>query len=258
MGSYLDLGTQRVYYEEHGAGPPVVLLHGGLQDAGCWHEQVPALATAYRVIVPERRGHGRTPDVPGPYSTEIMAAETAAVMTALVGGPAHVIGWSDGAYIAAFLALRRPELVDRLVLIGQAFSASGETATARALLDQPDLADYFRDDHVRLSPDGPAHFGTVFDKILDMWRHPLELPLSELAGITAPTLVMQGDDDGVRLDYSAALARALPDAQLAVVPGTGHAAPQQKPELVNRMLRDFLVREQPERQVALGSLRDPA
>jgi alpha-beta hydrolase superfamily lysophospholipase len=77
-----------------------------------------------------------------------------------------------------------------------------------------------------------------------------------MAKIGAPTLIMQGDDDGVRIDYSAALARTLPQAQLAVIPGTGHGAPIQKADLVNRMILDFLAPEQPERLIALGSLHD--
>jgi pimeloyl-ACP methyl ester carboxylesterase len=256
VGSYLDLDGQRIHYEEYGDGEPLFLLHGGLAAADLWRLQVPALAASYRVIVPERRGHGRTPDVPGPYTTENMTAETAAVIEALAGGPAHVVGWSDGAYVAAFLALDRPELVSRLVLIGQAYSTDGETAAVREFMHDPNIADWFRDDYAKFSPDGADHFDVVFGKVMHLWRNPLELPLTELARITAPTLVMQGDDDGVRLDYSAALVRVLPDAQLAVIPGTGHGAPLQKPDLVNRIILDFLAPEQPERMIALGSLRD--
>jgi len=73
-----------------------------------------------------------------------------------------------------------------------------------------DTADWFREDYARTTPDGADHFDVVFDKVMTLWRNPLELPLAELARISAPTLVMQGDDDGVRTEYSTALARALP------------------------------------------------
>lgn len=256
MDTFLDLDGQKIHYEEYGAGHPVFLLHGGMMTADGWRYQVPALEASYRVIVPERRGHGRTPDVPGPYTVEVMTAETAAVIEALTVGPAHVIGWSDGAYVAAYLALTRPDLVDRLVLIGQAYASEGETAAVRAFMYEPDIADWFRDDYAKTSPDGPEHFDIVFDKVMNLWRHPLELSLDDLSRITAPTLILQGDDDGVRVEYSAALARVLPDAQFAIVPGTGHGAPMQKPDLVNRMIVDFLVPEQPDRMIPLGSLRD--
>jgi pimeloyl-ACP methyl ester carboxylesterase len=256
MGSYLDLDGHQIYYDEAGAGEPVFLLHGGMTGADTWQAQVAGLAGSYHVFVPERRGHGHTADVPGPYTTENMTAETAAVIDALVGGPAHVIGWSDGAYVAACLALRRPDLVNRLVLIGQAYSTDGETATVRKFIYEPGIAEFFRDDYAATSPDGADHFDVVFDKVMHLWRNPLDLPLTDMARITAPTLVMQGDDDGVRIEYSAALASALPDAQLAIVPGTGHGAPLQKPDLVNRMILDFLAPNQPARFIALGSLHD--
>ena len=74
MTGYLDLpDEQRVFVEEHGGGEPLFLLHGGFAGAESWQAQIPALAEDYHVFVPERRGHGRTPDVPGPYTTEVMA-----------------------------------------------------------------------------------------------------------------------------------------------------------------------------------------
>jgi pimeloyl-ACP methyl ester carboxylesterase len=137
----------------------------------------------------------------------------------------------------------------------------------RALFDEPGLADDSRETrpassavataaYAESSPDGPDHFDTVSDKIVTMWRNPLEMPIEELAKIEAPVLVMQGDDDGVRIDWSLALARALPHGQFAVVPGTGHGAPIQKHEVVNRMILDFLGRPGEERMLAMGALHD--
>jgi pimeloyl-ACP methyl ester carboxylesterase len=256
MSGYLELAGQRVFVEEYGAGEPLFLLHGGMVAADSWQFQIPALAERYHVFVPERRGHGRTPDVPGPYTTENMAAETVAVIEALVDGPVRLVGWSDGAYVAAYVALTRPDLVARLVLIGQAYASEGESSGIAAFVNGAETGEWFRPDYVKLSPDGPDHFDVVLDKVMTMWRNPLDIPFAEMAKISAPTLIMQGDDDGVRIDYSAALARTLPRAQLAVIPGTGHGAPIQKADLVNRMILDFLTPEQPERLIALGSLHD--
>jgi pimeloyl-ACP methyl ester carboxylesterase len=253
---YLDLPDQRVFVEEYGGGEPLFLLHGGFAGAESWAAQIAALSADYHVFVPERRGHGRTPDVPGPYTTEVFAAETAAVIQTLAQGPAHVVGWSDGAYVAAHLALHRPELVRSAVLIGQALSRDGETQAVRGLMHDPRLADYFRESYAKTSPDGPEHYDVVFSKIVAMWRDPLEMPIADLARITAPVLVMQGDDDGVRIDWNLALARALPRGQFAVVPGTGHVAPVQRADLVNRMILEFLADPEPVREVGLGALHD--
>jgi pimeloyl-ACP methyl ester carboxylesterase len=253
---YLDLPEQRVFVEEHGGGEPLFLLHGGFGGADHWQGQIAALAEHYHVFVPERRGHGRTPDVPGPYTTEVMAGETAQVIKTLAQGPAHLVGWSDGAYVAAYLALHHPDLVRSAVLIGQALATDGETEVVRGLMQDPNLASYFRESYAKTSPDGPEHFDVVFDKILTMWRNPLEMPVATLAAITAPVLVMQGDDDGVRIEWNRQLAAALPDGQFAVVPGTGHGAPLQRPAVVNRMILDFLADPAPNRMVPMGALRE--
>jgi pimeloyl-ACP methyl ester carboxylesterase len=253
---YLDLPDQRVFVEEYGGGEPLFLLHGGFSGADSWAHQIPALSAEYHVFVPERRGHGRSPDVPGPYTTAIFAAETATVIQTLAQGPAHVIGWSDGAYVAAYLALHRPDLVRTAVLIGQAYARDGETEAVRALMNDPGLAGWFRESYAKTSPDGPEHFDVVFEKTMTLWRNPLEMPIEDLARITAPVLVLQGDDDGVRIEYSLALARALPRGQFAVVPGTGHGAPMQRAATVNRMILDFLADQDPERLIPLGSLHD--
>ena len=192
---YVDARGVRTYYEELGAGEPVLLLHGGGVTADSWLAQAPALAERYRVLIPERRGHGRSPDVDGPVTMEIFAADTVAFVEALELGPVHLIGWSDGGKVGMSLALSRPELVGKLVLIG-----------------------------------------------------------TELKALPVPVLLMQGDDDCVRIEHTAEVARAIPDAQVAVVPGTSHGLPLEKPGLVNSLLLDFLADPQPPKFMPLGDL----
>ena len=257
MGSYVMVGGLRTYYEEWGAGDPVVLLHGGGVTSDTWYGQAPALAERYRVYAPERRGHGRTPDVEGPYSYHQMADDSADFIAGLGVGPVRVIGWSDGAVVALHLALRRPELVAKLVVIGAAVTDDGATAAALALSDggqeaRETLAGWLRPHYEPFSPDGPEHFPVVFDKLMAMWTAGTGMELSDLARIDAPTLVMQGDDDGVRAAHSADMAAILPDAQLCVVPGASHALPLEKPALVNHLLLDFLADEQPQKLMSMG------
>src|SRR5438552_6372638 len=123
MGEYADLNGIRTYYEVHGASndEPLVLLHGGISPAETWSGQVGALSEWYRVYVPERRGHGRTHDVEGPYTYELMADETVAFLKEVVGGPAHLVGWSDGGNVGLLVALGNPDLVGKLVVIGSNF-----------------------------------------------------------------------------------------------------------------------------------------
>jgi pimeloyl-ACP methyl ester carboxylesterase len=254
VGEYVTVGAVRTYYEAHGSGDPLVLLHGGGMWGGSWEAQVSALAERFRVYVPDRRGHGRTPDVDGPLTTTLMAADTAAFLDRLEIGPAHLVGWSDGALVGARVALDRPELVRALVLIGQYLSRDGATPGASAFIHAPAdaLAGMFEPLHAACSPDGPEHFPVFLDKLLTMWRGEPDIPPTDLAALTMPVLIVQGDDDAVRVEHSAALARAIPDAQLAVVPGTSHALPLEKPALLNRLLLDFLAGEPTPKLMPLG------
>src|SRR5437764_12591367 len=109
MGQYVQLGEVNTWYEDSGAGEPVVLLHGGMSDSTAWGMQTPTFAESYRVFCPDRRGHGKTPDVDGPLRYEDMAADTVAFLETVIGGPAHLVGWSDGGNVALIVSRRRPD-----------------------------------------------------------------------------------------------------------------------------------------------------
>ncbi|MFJ4190989.1 alpha/beta fold hydrolase [Kitasatospora sp. NPDC089509] len=260
MGAYLDVNGLDTWCESRGEGDPVVLLHGGGVTADSWFAQIPALAAHFRVHAPERRGHGRTRDVEGPVTSGLLAADTVALIETLAAGPVHLVGWSAGATVALRTALARPDLVRRLVLIGGGVSRDGATPEDLAVLeDTARLEAMLRPQYEPLSPDGPGHFPVVFAKWLTMWREEPDIGLPALAALPMPVLVMQGDDDGVRICHSAAMAGTAPDGRLAVVPGTSHTAPLEKPDLVNRILLDFLTETGPApRHLPLGALAQAA
>ena len=97
------------WYAVEGEGSPVVLLHGGLSDSTAWGMQTPALAAQHKVFLVDRRGHGKTADTDAPFSYDGMAAETIAFLEQTVGGPAALVGWSDGGIVALFVSIQRPE-----------------------------------------------------------------------------------------------------------------------------------------------------
>jgi len=243
-GAYVDAAGLRTYYEQHGTGPALVLLHGGFCAIETFDGLTPALAEQFTVYLPERRGHGRTADVEGPITYSAMAADTIAFLdaTGLVG--AHLVGWSDGAVVALLVARDRPDLVDRLVLIGQPVNADGLPEAMRATLAvglstqmlPPMLAQLY----AATSPDGPAHFDVVAEKLFALYKVEPNIELAELAAITAHTLVLIGDDDLCTVEHAEAVRRALPVAQLAVVPGASHALPMEKPALTSAIVLDFL------------------
>jgi pimeloyl-ACP methyl ester carboxylesterase len=243
MMAYVDVNGLRTWHEVSGEGDPVVLLHGAFAGAASWSAQAPALAGAgYKVYVPERRGHAHTPDVEGPLSYDVMADDTVAYLDGVVGGPAHLVGWSDGAVVALLVARRRPDLVDRLVLIGQYYNSSGRVAGG--LVEQlsaggDQVMEFLRAAYDEVSPDGPEHFPVVFAKTMRMVETEPEIDLASIRTVGAPTLVLQGDRDDVTLEHGAAVATALPRGRLAVLPGT-HALPVESPGVVNALLLWFL------------------
>jgi len=249
----VDANGVRHHYEEHGSGPPVVLLHGGLESAESWSAQTPVLAESHRVVLIDRRGHGRTPDVDGPITYELMRDDTVACLEALGLAGVHLVGWSDGGIIALMVAIERPDLVGRIVAIGANASADAYTAETRATLgpDSP-LVDLMRADYEQLTPDGADHWLVVLEKVQHLWwEAPLDFT-DQLTRIDALTMILAGDDDCIEPVHSVEMFQRIPNARLAIIPGASHAVPMEQPDLVNRMILDFL--DGPERPSELMPL----
>jgi pimeloyl-ACP methyl ester carboxylesterase len=238
MAGYVQLGELRTWYDQLGEGEPLVLLHPGMADARAFAPNVDALAAHFRVFTPERRGHGHTPDVEGPLTYELMAQDTIAFLEAVVGGPAHLVGCSDGATVALLTALRRPDLACGVVLVAGVFHADG---WAPGVVDsEADPPSFMAAGYGEVSPDGPEHFPLVVAKLHRMHTEEPTLTAADLNEVPNRTLVMVGDDDEVTLEHTIALYRGLGDAELAVVPGTSHGLLVEKPTLCNSIIVDFL------------------
>ena len=239
MGEYVQLGPVRTWYDERGEGDPLVLMHGGLVDARFFDPNVGSLAERFHVFLPERRGHGHTPDVDGPITYQLMTDDTIAFIDQVVGEPADLVGHSDGAFVAMQVAMQRPDLVKRLVMISGGFDKSGE-AMPDMEWDVKALTQFLGPAYGEVSPDGVAHFPVVATKIGDMAAVEPNLQAAELAKVTARSLVMFSDDDLMTLTHAVEMYDALPNAEFAIVPGTSHFLMQEKPDLVNKIVLDFL------------------
>ncbi len=245
MGEHLDIGGHPTWVDQRGSGPAtILLLHGGLSNSDALLDVIGApLAQRYRLVAFDRRGHGYTADTPAPFHYEDMAAETIGVLESVIGERAHLVGWSDGGIIGLLVALRRPELVDRMVVIGANFHFDGIAG-----LDLPEDSPLVRsivDAYAERSPDGGEHFGEIFGKFETMMSTEPTLTTDDLARITAPTLVMAGDDDAILLPHTCAMYEALPAGQLSIVPGASHALPLERPDVTARSVLDFLGAEVP-------------
>lgn len=246
MGEYVDVGGVHTWYDSVGAGQPLLLLHGGLVSNTMWGEVTVALGRHFHVLAPERRAHGHTPDVPGPITYDAMAEDTIGFMESIECGPADLVGWSDGAVVALLVALRRPDLVRQLVVYGGLVDVSANLPAMGYLVAEPPdspALEEFRTRYAAQSPDGAEHWPTVWGKVAHLWKTEPHIALTELHRVRAHTLVMAGDDDLVRLEHVVAMYEAIPDCELAVLPGASHAAHLDKPELFDRILLDFLLKE---------------
>ncbi len=161
-----------------------------------------------------------------------------------------LVGWSDGATIALLVAWRRPDLVRKPVYIGQNVTVDGLRPAFKAMLGHlsvehlpPMLAELYG----AVSPDGPGHFADVFHRLSSSWTLDSPLPLSRLGEITAPTLVIAGDDDVLTLAHVGELQDGLTNAQVAILPGATHTAPMEQPDLVNQLILAFLAAPVPVR-----------
>jgi pimeloyl-ACP methyl ester carboxylesterase len=245
MGEYVDVGEVSMWYAEEGSGEPLVLLHGGLCTNETWAAQTPTFAQHFRVIAPERRGHGHTADVAGPLTYSAMATDVRSFLARVVDVPAHLVGFSDGGIVGLMIAIARPDLVSKLVTIGANYDTTGVAPQAmekfaRMAPDDAELAT-LRGLYEMHSPDGSAHWPIVFNKFVEMVQREPNISVEELARISVPTLVLVGDDDGlVSIEHTVALFRAIPQAELAVIPGASHAVLEEKPELLNHIVLDFL------------------
>lgn len=239
-----DLPGGSMWYQERGQGDPCVLLHpgGAGVDSRALAPNLDALSRVFRAYTPEQRAHGRTPDVDGPLSFELMAEDTISFIETVVNQPVYLVGSSDGAVVALMVARQRPDLVRSLVFVAGVFHRDG---WEDGVLDG-EPPQFLEQSYAEISPDGAGHYDVVVAKLAEMHVRGPALTQADLGEITPRTLVMVADDDEVRLEHAIAMYRSLPDAELAVVPGTSHGLLVEKPDLCNLLITEFLTKTPPE------------
>ena len=238
MPDYIDLRGYQVYsYEWENNGEAVVLLHGGLSQTSHWdYVLTPDLEPDFHLFAYDRSGHGFTADLPESFHFKYQIREAIAYMEDVVKEPAHLIGWSDGGIIAMSIAIDRPELVKSLVLIGANYHHSG--TVIKAPFEEP--SDEDKAEYAITSPDAPHTLMEKIKKMLHIWTSEPDISLDDLAKIHCPTLVIAGDDDVISHEHTLSIYRAIELSQLAIIPGTSHIAPKEKPALFSALVHQFL------------------
>lgn len=238
---YATVNGLKMYYEVHGAGEPLILLHGGLGSTGMFGEIMPTLDRSRQVIALDLQAHGRTADIDRPLSFEAMADDVAALMKTLEINKADVMGYSLGGGVALRMAIQHPEMVRKLVIVSAPCKRAGWYPEIQAAMGEFDPA---KIEHMKQSPmyqayariaPRPQDWAVLFKKLSELLRKDYDWS-NEVAGIKSPVLLVVGDADAVRTAHAVEFFQLLgggekdagwdgagmSNARLAILPGTTH------------------------------------
>jgi len=254
QGHYAAVNGLQLYYEIHGKGAPLVLLHGGGSTIGTTFGRIlPALAQTHQVIAIELQAHGHTADIDRPLSFEQDADDVAALLQLLQIGKADIMGFSNGGTTALQLAIRHPGKVGKLILASALYRRDGMPAgffegMQQATLDQ--MPQPLKDAYQDINPD-PKGLQAMFMRDVARMVAFKDIPDENIRAIKAPALIINGDAEAIKAEHALLLAQTLPDARLAILP-CGHGdyigeicAPDKNsrmPDLVVTMIEEFLAR----------------
>lgn len=256
--SYFEHRGCKLFYEEHGQGTPVVLIHGLGSSALDWEMQIPALAAHYRVVAMDVRGHGRSQKPHERYSIAGFADDVAALIEHLQLAPVHLIGISMGGTISFQFGVDRPQLLRSLTIVNSVAEMKANTpANCLMIVMRWTMSRLLSMDTIgktlakKLFPK-PEQAG-LRRKVEERWRYNDKRPYlaalnaiigwgvrERLARITCPTLVITGDRDYYPISLKQAYVDELPNARLLVIKDSRHGTPFDQPEDLNRGLLAFL------------------
>ena len=234
----------QIRYVSYGQGEPVLLLHGGLSNKLSWFSQIPWLVTTgRRVILIDTRGHGESTPGTAALSYQIFAQDTLQVLDKLGIQSTDIVGWSDGGITALLLGLEAPQRIRRIVAISANFNPSGIVPEATITDNEPPPNSLLtKINHaVRSwwSGAGDRH-NALESEIKALWRTEPQLEHHDLQAITAPTLVIVGENDIIDLVHSSELAKMLTHGKLEFVADAGHSAPITHAPQINQLIANFL------------------
>lgn len=253
--SYAQVNGLNMYYEIHGAGPPLVLLHGNLSTIDVdFGRIIPALAKTRQVIAVEQQAHGHTADIDRPLTIQNWTDDTAALLRSLDVTGADVFGYSSGSAVALQLAIDHPSLVRKLVLASTSYRLDGlhpEVLGGIEQIQPEHLAGTpFEEAYARVAP-RPEDWPVLIEKVKQMDSEQPDWPAETIKNLGKPVLLVIGDSDIVRPEHAVEMFRllgggvmgdmtGLPSSRLAVLPGTTHVTLVHRADWLASMVEEFL------------------
>ncbi len=252
---YAPVNGLKMYYEVHGSGEPVVLLHGAFMTiTNNWTEWIGELAKTRKVIAVEMQGHGRTADIERDITQENLADDVAALLDHLKIPRADLIGYSMGGGVAMQCAIRHPDKVRKVVVISSAFRRDGMAKEGLDAISKLS-ADAFKDspieiEYKKLSPT-PDDFPKFVKRLLATAPKGHDPGADELKATTAPMFFIHGDADGIRLEHIEEMFRLKGGgthgdlgprsaSRLAILPDSTHVTLMLRMAIIVPMVNDFL------------------
>lgn len=232
-----------IYGKEWGKGEPIFLLHGAMVDMSDWENQIPILATKYRVIAIDSRGHGKSSFTDRPMTYALMSEDVINVMTALKIDSATFIGFGDGGNILLELAIHHPERLKKMILIGANLTPTPDAVYPYFLqkVKDWDIEKMTLLLKVRFAGNpNPELLNAFAIRMQHMLLHEPTWDISDMRQINTPTLVMASDYGLVTVQHSLEIFENLQRANLCVIPGARHYSIKEKPAIVNAIILDFL------------------
>jgi pimeloyl-ACP methyl ester carboxylesterase len=253
-GNYAPINGLNLYYEIHGTGEPLVLLHGAYMNTNAMQPLLSDLARTRQVIALDFQAHGRTADIDRPLRMESLAGDVAALLQFLNIPQADIFGYSLGGGVAVQVAVRYPQLVRKLVAASVSFNVAGMYPELMGAMDNitPEVFEGTptKTEYDKVAPN-PADFPKLVEKLKDLDTAIYDWPAESIKSIKAPTFLFIGDSDIVRPEHIVDMFRllgggvagdlvGLPNARLAILPGTTHVTVMNRSEWIVPMVEEFL------------------
>jgi len=235
-GKYIKVNGIKMYYEVYGTGDPMVLIHGNGGNIASMANQVDYFRKKYKVIVADSRAQGRSEEGEGRLTYEQITDDWAALLEELHIDSAYFIGWSDGGIESLLMAIRHPQKVKMMAIMGANLQPDSSAVYSWAVNWVAKNAAYT--DNMIAKKDTAYNYA-VIKKLFDLLGNQPHIAISDVQKIQAPALVMAGDKDVIREEHTLQLYQNLQKAWLCIFPGATHMIPETDPELFNQTVERF-------------------
>ncbi len=237
--SYINLRGHEIWHQEWKKRKtrPLLLLHGGLSSTESFAPKIlPSVKRTHHIYGYDRTAHGKTKVRDGYYHFKFQRDEAIAYIEDVIKGPTEIIGHSDGGIIGLMVAIARPDLVTNLVAIGANYHY--ECGLNHQIFNG-EVAEEAKDQFAARTGQPRELLVEIIAKAHKVWASEPKMTKATLKKIKCPTLILAGDDEPFTTAHTVELYEAIPNAQLAILPGTSHAVLKEKPKLVKSILQGF-------------------